>query len=267
MKRTIMIVLAIAVALSMTACSALDALLSVNVFAPFAGVSSGAIEKATPDELITMSGSESFYETLAAKPELKETVLKTIDEAMAEAPASSATYQELAVLGANIELQTSPAGDLINNIGGLFGSLASGDGGEGEDVDFADMIAGLIPPEVKNADGSLDKEAFVAMIDALVAADAYYERLGAAIGTDGYAAGAAISAGDVAQAALVSAIIAAIPTPVGYTTGQYLYDLQNDVPGTPEMAEFSMPDMTTGSLYNILAAAGLGELFASQTGE
>ncbi|HPG85750.1 MAG TPA: hypothetical protein PLQ29_03535 [Spirochaetales bacterium] len=256
MKRTIMIVLAIAVALSMTACSALDALLSVNVFAPFAGVSSGAIEKATPDELITMSGSESFYETLAAKPELKETILKTIDKAMAEAPASSATYQELAVLGANIELQTSPAGDLINNIGGLFGSLASGDGGEGEDVDFGDMIAGLIPPEVKNADGSLDKEAFVAMIDALVAADAYYERLGAAI-----------SAGDVAQAALVSAIIAAIPTPVGYTTGQYLYDLQNDVPGTPEMAEFSMPDMTTGSLYNILAAAGLGELFASQTGE
>ncbi|HRW25452.1 MAG TPA: hypothetical protein P5298_13670, partial [Spirochaetia bacterium] len=71
MKRTIMIVLAIAVALSMTACSALDALLSVNVFAPFAGVSAGAIEKATPDELVEMSGSESFYETLADDPELK----------------------------------------------------------------------------------------------------------------------------------------------------------------------------------------------------
>ena len=260
MKRTIMIVLAIAVALSMTACSALDALLSVNVFAPFAGVSAGAIEKATPDELVEMSDSDSFYETLDDNEDLKETVLDTVEEAMAAEQPSSATYQELAVLAANIELQTSPAGDLINNIGGLFGSLVSGGGGD--DSDFGEMIAGLIPPEVMN-----DEDAFVAMIDALVAANGYYERLGDAIGTGGYAAGSDISAGDVAQAALVCAIIAAIPTPAGYTPGQYLYDLQNDVPGTPEMGEFEMPDMTNGYLYNILAAARLGDLFASETGE
>lgn len=261
MKRTIMIVLAIAVALSMTACSALDALLSVNVFAPFAGVSAGAIEKATPDELVEMSESESFYETLADDPELKETVLTNIDEAMA-ATTDSATYEELAVLAANIELQTTPAGDLINNVGDLFGSLLSGDSG-GTEPDAETLISGMIPDEVISADGEIDEIAFVAMIDALVAANDYYVLLGDAIGTDGYAEDADISAGDVAQAAIVSAVIAAIPTPTGYTSGEYLFALLTEEPGTPEMGEFTMPAMDSGYLSNILAAAGLADALAS----
>lgn len=260
MKRTIMIVLAIAVALSMTACSALDALLSVNVFAPFAGVSAGAIEKATPDELVEMSGSESFYETLADDPELKDAILDKIDEAIVGEP-DTAAEQELVILAANIELQTTPAGDLINNVGDLFGSLLSGES-DGTEPDAETLISGLIPDEVISEDGVIDETGFVAMIDALVAANAYYVQLGDAI-DDGYADGADISAGDVAQAAIVSAVIAAIPTPAGYTPGEYLYDIVTEVPGTPEMGEFTMPTMDSGYLYNILAAAGLADALAS----
>ena len=78
---------------------------------------------------------------------------------------------------------------------------------------------------VISADGEIDEIAFVAMIDALVAANDYYVKLGDAIGTDGYAEDADISAGDVAQAAIVSAVIASIASnpPAGYSSGEYLY--------------------------------------------
>lgn len=272
MKRTIMIVLAIAVALSMTACSALDALLSVNVFAPFAGVSASAIEKATPDELVEMSESESFYETLADDPELKDSVLATIEDAMDAEPASSASYQELAVLAANIELQTTPAGDLINNVGDLIGSLISGDTSSGgEEQDFGDMITSLMPPEVVAEDGTVNQEAFIDMINALDAANVYYEQLGLAIGDTGYAEGSDISAGDVAQAALVSALVSGITVPAGYedtypTTGDYLYALLTDSSGAVPESEMDMTALESVYMTNLLAAAGLDTLFADDSG-
>jgi len=256
MKRTTMIVLAVATALSMTACDALDAILQVNIFSPFAAVSVSEIKSADAATLIELAGSDSFFETLADDPDTKLDVLATIDEAMAATPTSSSTYQELAVLAAAIELQTTPAGELVNNISEIFTDLAEGTVGD----DIGAIITGIMPDSVLGADGVLgaeDKTAFVAMIDALEAANDYYMLLGAAI-PDGYADGTDVSAGDVAQSALVSAIVGGIEVPVAFTgtTGEYLYSLLTDPDNTPETT-FVMPAMDSGPLGNILLAADL----------
>jgi hypothetical protein len=128
--------------------------------------------------------------------------------------------------------------------------------------DIRALIDSIAPDSLYADDGSVDQAAFSEMIDALLAADAYYQALGTAIGTEGYADDADVSAGDVAQSALIAAVIkeVSLSLPFGYSdTGTYLYDLLT-VPMTPEpTAAFEMPLMTPGSGYlsNLLAAAGL----------
>jgi len=271
MKRTTTIVLAVSIALSMTACEQLDSLLQINVFEPFAGVSDNAITEATAVELIDLAGSTSFYEALAEDEdgELKVAVLATIDAELLDATAeekATPEYQELAVLGAQIELQTTPAGELINNIGGLIDSLISGSGEEpvGDEDYLGLLIQDIIPDSVLTFEGEepvIDEVAFIDMINGLVDANDYYEQLGEAIGTDGYADDVDFSAGDVAQSALVAALVAGVTVPAGYETvyptpGDYLYALASEDPAAPA-AEFVMPDMDIGALANLLAAANL----------
>jgi len=92
----------------------------------------------------------------------------------------------------------------------------------------------------------------------LLDADAYYRNLGTSIDTLG-----AVEAidGDVAQSALIAAFIDQVSQstlPVGYTdTGDYLYDLLTSPTPPAEPTGFVMPDMESGYLGNLLAAAGL----------
>ena len=151
---------------------------------------------------------------------------------------------------------------MINNIGGLLSDFMSGglENPAAGESDLGDLIASIIPASVLAEDGTLEGEAFIAMINGLVAANAYFETLGGAIGTDGYAEDADVSAGDVAQSALVAALVAGIEPPAAFEgdTGQYLYALLTDPDGTPPLdEEFAMPDMKTGYLANLLSAANL----------
>lgn len=263
MKRTTTIVLAAAIALSMTACTALDSILGFNLFSGLAAVNESDIENATTTELKDLSGSPSFYEMLVEKPELKETVLETIDSEL-YAPGvdkTTSTYQELAFLAATVELQTTPAGELVNNVSGLFESLISDDGGTTPDL--GTLIDGIIPASVINADDTIDEGAFVAMINGLVAAEEYFALLGGALEPDpvtgeyDYAAGVDFSAGDVAQAAIVASLVASIATPAEYaTTGDYLFALLTAPDTTTEVA-FTEPNFETGYLANLLLAANL----------
>lgn len=123
----------------------------------------------------------------------------------------------------------------------------------------------LILPDSVFAAGEInDGAAFIAMIDALVAADAYYEELGTAMVDASYAEDSDIVPGDVAQSAIVAAMVSNIVPPVGYTTtGEYLLDLINEEPGTPEIT-FNMDSVLgDASLSNILAAAGMSGLIPS----
>lgn len=259
MRRTITIVLAAGLALTMTACEALDSVLQVNIFEPFAAMSAADISAASTDELLTMSGSSAFYEALAEDPTAKDTVLQTLETTKADLASSTPDFQEITALQAAIVLETTPAADFVGNIASVMTSLLS----DSEETDTEEegyvenLITGLLPAEVYNDDESIDETAFVAMIDALVDANIYFQQLGLAIGEDGYADGAEVSAGDVAQQALVAAVVAAIETPAGYESqGEYLYALLT-VESTPEPEAFELPDMESGYLYNLLLAANI----------
>jgi hypothetical protein len=255
MKRTMMIVLAAAVALSMTACSALDAILQVNVLKGLAALKADDIAEADADTLLEMSNSTSFYVALAGNPAVKADVLVTINAEIGGS-IDSAKDQELAVLAADILLRTTAAGELVNNVAAIASDLMQ----DGAIADFQALIDTIAPASLYAADGSVDQVAFSAMIDALLAADAYYQALGNAIGAGGdYAAGTDVSKGDVAQSALIAAVIFEVSEslPGTYTdTGEYLYDLLTGATAL-EPTTFTMPIMNSGYLGNLLAAAGL----------
>ena len=256
MKRTTSIVLAAAIALSMTACTALDSILGFNLFTGLAAVSESDIQEANVAELKDLSGSPSFYDTIAEDDALKVAVLLTINEERAVLATDTADYQELTLLAAQIELQTTPAGELVNNIGGIFDDVAAGT--LGTDIGF--IMEQILPVSVFSVGTITDEAAFVAMIDALVAADLYYSDLGGSLVDGAYAADSAIVPGDVAQSAIVAAMVGNLVPPAGYTTGEYLIDLINEVPGTPEITFDMDAVLTDPSLVNILTAAGMGSL-------
>lgn len=256
MRRTITIVLAAGLALTMTACEALDSVLQVNIFEPFAAMSAADISSASTDELLTMSGSGAFYDALAEDPAAKTTVIATLEATQAAAAPDSPEFQEVTVLLASIVLETTPAADFVGNIASVITEVMATPA-EGEELDIEAIVQSLLPPEVY-VDGTLNEEAFIEMLDALADADLYFQQLGLAIGTDGYADGAEVSAGDVAQQALVAAMVASVEPPVGFvgTQGEYLFALMTDET-TPPPTDFTMPDMESGYLYNLLLAANL----------
>lgn len=256
MKRTTTIALVAAIAITMTGCDALDAVLGYNMFSSLAAVDAKEISEADAETLVELSDSDSFYDTLEDDAALKGTTLIKIDTAIGGS-IDSATDQELAVLAANIYLQTTAAGDLINNVSSLMVELI-----DEPTPDYSDLeriISGLVPDSLKGSDGTIDQVAFLAMITALEEADAVYQDLGGAIGTGGYASGTDIVAGEIAQNALLAAVIAAVVPPTG-TTGAYLYALLTE-PATPDPDSSvfpAFPVMTSGSyLGNILVAAGI----------
>lgn len=256
MKRTTTIALVAAMALTMTGCDALDAVLGFNMFASLAAVDSKEISEADAATLVELSDSDSFYDTLEDDAALKGTTLTKISDAIGVS-IDSAADQELAVLAANIHLQTTAAGDLINNVSSLIVDLI--DEPTPDYTDLEGIISGLVPDSIKSSDGSIDQDAFLAMIIALEEADVVYQDLGGAIITGAYASGTDIVAGEIAQNALLAAVIAAVVPPTG-TTGAYLYALLTE-PTTPDPDSSvfpAFPDMTSGSyLGNILAAAGI----------
>jgi hypothetical protein len=259
MKRTMTIVLAAAVALSMTACSALDAILQVNILKGLAALKADDIAEADTDTLLQMSESTSFYEALAEDDAAKAEVLATIDAEIGASGTSidTAADQELAVLAVDILLRTTAAAELVNNVADVAADLLQATTAP----DFQSLISTIAPDSLLADDGSVDPVAFSEMIDSLLDADAYYRNLGTSIDTLG-----AVEAidGDVAQSALIAAFIdqvslSTLPEPYESAddTSGYLYDLLTSPTPPAEPTLFVMPDMESGYLGNLLAAAGL----------
>jgi hypothetical protein len=253
MKRTITIALAAAVALSMTACSALDAILQVNILKGIAALKADDIADADADTLLQMSNSGSFYDALADDPAVKAEVLDTLDAGIV-GDADTADEQELAILAADILLRTTAAGDLVNKVAAIAADLFQ----ETIDTNLQELIVTIVPASLLTEDGSVKEGAFLEMVDALLDADAYYQKLGNGIPTGVYAPDADISAsdaGNIAQSALIAAVVAAVVPTGGLTTGEYLFSLLTSP--NPEVDTFVLPNMESGYLGNLLKAAGL----------
>jgi hypothetical protein len=245
MKRLAAVAIVALLTLSLASCDFLDQLLSVNLFDAPLKLSASDIAAKSLDELSQLSESPDFYDAVWG-----DTALMTAVRDQADAGVLSgdpATVQQAAILGADLYIYGSGADALINNVIAQYESFSSNPPSTTGEIEA--FINTIVPASLL-----ADEAAFVAMINALVEADTYFQALGGSIGTDPYDYGGA-NAGEIAQNALVAAFVAGVTPPSG-DLGNYLYDLLTD-PLTPSPT-FTEPVTTSGSyLGNILSAAGI----------
>ncbi len=264
MKRFAILLLVIAFVLPFTACSMLDDLMSKNALAGISkpNLTSDKVAEMSSTELYQDSQSPSFYTALAEDPALAAATLANVDAVLASGTATDAQIQEAALVGASVMLETTQAAPLIDNIVALLPSLAGGDSTTTNPMDSATALIEAIMPT--NPDGTeLSEAEFTDMINALVTANDYFVQLGDSLDPAAGYTDPTMNAGEIAQNALVAAIVSSIEPPAGTDLGTYLYDLMNPVAGAPAPVapEVVIPDAAAGSaLGNLLAAAGMGDI-------
>jgi len=259
MKRTTTIVLAAAIALSMTACDALDSLLEVNILASLYAVSADdvATSKSDADALVTLAESDTFFVTLAdpLNDTLKEEVLATIIAAIGDAT-EPADVQDLTLLGAAIELRTTGGDIVVNNIAGVLAAqtLIKTDGA----IDPVKLLKEIMPATIVDDNGAIiegQEDEFKLIIEGFVAASIFYDQLGTSL-VDGTYEDTTVEAGTILQSALVAATLASLTPPENVTSGDYLLSLVDGSVTYPDT--FSFPDTSEGSsLGNLFTAAGV----------
>lgn len=259
MKRTTTIVLAAAIAMSMTACDALDRMLQVNIFSGFYAVSVEDVASSKTDApaLVTLSESDTFFETLAAPANagLKVEVLATITDAIAEAT-EPADVQDLTLLGAEIELRTTGGDIVVNNIADVLSdqTLIKTDGA----IDPVKLLTKIIPSTIVDDTGAIiegKEDDFKEIIEGFVAASIFYDQLGTSLDGGTYE-DTTVEAGTILQSALVAATLASLTPPENVTSGDYLLSLVDGSVTYP--TTFSFPDTSEGSsLGNLFTAAGV----------
>lgn len=271
MKRYVRIASLFMLATSLVACDFMDQLLTVNVFDSELKLTASDVSNMSTSELTEEARSPDFYDALEADPAVLDAVLDNVnsvlgtDEDLDPPPTVSGVEgQEAAILGAHVWIYTSPAGDLINNVVSNLDMLKA----QSPDPDIAYIIETLVPPSVY-AGGEIVRSGFITMIDALESAAVYYNALGASLAGAEYSTDTA-NPGQIAQNAVVAALVSALDVPVGYigdgtpSKAEYLYDLIMDSTGTiPEPLSYEMPGTDDGGdppvytpLGNILLAAG-----------
>ncbi|MFH2113477.1 MAG: hypothetical protein ABIJ86_03080 [Spirochaetota bacterium] len=252
MKRSMTILFALALAISLASCTFLDDLLNVNLFEETFELSTSDVTSSSVDELLVQSESDTFFETVEADPALKTAVLDKTLAVINDTGATPLAVQEAGILGASVIIYTSPAGDLLANATGLADGLP-------ENATMEDLLDLIMPDSVYLDDGvTIDPEEFGKMIDAFVEANQYYTAIGDNLGDDYLTSSA--SAGDIAVGAYLAAVLVSIDY-TGYTDiGDYLYAVLEEGVTPPD---FTAPDTTLPSyayLDAILGAANLGDL-------
>jgi hypothetical protein len=205
-----------------------DAMLNVNAFS-FAQTKVDATKLAgmSTAELADSAESQKFYTALANDASAKASVVSNLNGTLASPSASSNEKAQAAVVLAAVELETTAAGGLINNVVAAVTNESfmktienmTSSTTPPTAADVKAFIDGIVPPEATG-----DQAAFVAMIIALADADAAFT----AYGTQLNAGASTQTIGDynpgaVAQAAVVSAIMGAIDV-TGATTSQQKAD-------------------------------------------
>ncbi|HOX91451.1 MAG TPA: hypothetical protein PLC54_00910, partial [Spirochaetales bacterium] len=245
MKHNLQIAIVCIIAISLTGCSFMDSFLGVNIFDTPLELSAEDIQGMSIADLQEAAGTEDFFDALAEDPALVDEVLAVLDPALPAdgAPVTgTAEEQDAAIVATEVLIYSSPAGDLIENLTAEAEALLAGNIPQtpAGDPDVGAILAVLVPDSVMGPNGTIDEAAFIAMIDALAAADEYFQILGQSIGADGYDTGYA-NPGEIAMNAMLAAAVGAIVVPTNLlgqplyaSTGAYLYALLTDPDNTPE---------------------------------
>lgn len=243
--------------------SSCEAFFSTNLFKELkvGQENSASISSKSSAEIAASASSgdnSSFYEVLKAEPATKTAVLATLATTYNDPAATPADVQTAAAAAAKIELVTTGADGIVNNIVGVLADLPSGGFSSMDSTQITAALDGLVPATLLS-----DKTAFDAAISALLDSQTALAALGTSVGTDGVAEIDTAIIGSAAQTALVAAVIDAIdPTSVaGYTdVTTLLWDILQ--PGsTVDTSGLSIggfdPTIAGTSLNNLLVASGL----------
>lgn len=269
MKKSLRLIVVFLIGIGMAGCDFLDTLLTTNIFDTDLKLTASEVSGMSVAELAELAQSPDFFDLIESDPAVGQAVIDQVMDVLADPASPQGEYQDAAILGAAVVINTSAAGDLINNITNNI-DIISDPPMNGSDPDIAAIIEQLVPPSVY-ANGVIQEAAFIEMIDALYAADFFYDALGLSLGSGVYDASYS-NPGEIAQNAFVASLVGAIVMPEPYasdpqeTMGSYLYDLLV-VGGTPEPAGFAFPvldpsdpgydPVVDGPLYNIFMAAGI----------
>jgi len=271
MKKSMHLLLVVALALPLAGCDFLDRLLSVNLFDSELTLSVAEVSEMTVEELQEEARSPDFYDLLESDPAIEDEVLDEADDTIADPASTTTEVQDAAILGAHVEIYTSPAGDLIDNLVDNLVVLSDPPVDGFGDPDIAAILELLVPPSVM-VGGVIQEAAFLDMIDSLLDAADYFEVLGMELAGGGYDTDYA-NPGQIAQNALVAALVAAIDMPLTYdddgdpltnppSMSNYLFDLLTGEP-VDAPVDYSFPSLDPvdpeydESLHNIFLAAGL----------
>ncbi len=151
------------------------------------------------------SGPDStFYQVLTEDPATKAAVLATLADTYTSST-DPAAVQAAAAAAAKIELVTTGADELVNNMVGVLSDLPSGGFDYMSSADVVAALDTLIPPDLLSS-----QTAFTAAIQALLDAKTALDLMGASVGADGVAEIGTATVGSAAQAALVASVLDAI---------------------------------------------------------
>jgi hypothetical protein len=209
--------------------------------------------------------SDSFYEDIAEEmatsedgsSETKDAIVANLREIMDESTGDTTREaQRAALLVAEIELNSSPAGDVIDG----FVTIAMGFIENPPDSSDTEQLAEDLAADVFS--GISDRESFTAAINGLLAAGDAFTFYGESLDDTGtVVAPPEDNIGAIAQDAIVSLLVAEM---FNSSTGLEVSDLEALVfDGTP-LPPFTMDDdpfTTNTAMSNILEASGLGGLF------
>jgi hypothetical protein len=253
---------ALALAMNLLLVFSCDVFFSTNLFkmAGLGQVKASDLANENSAELVgqayTADGmpASSFFAALTSDPAAKAKVLATLQATYSNGAASAAQQQDAAALAAQVELITTGADQLVNNvIGPLTDNQLSSSSTPAQAVA---TVQALIPANL-----SSNKASFEAAVNALMAANAPYTALGGSIGASGVAGD--INVGTAAQSAVVAAVVGGISATSGsppetVSTADLLWALSQGASTSGYTITFTAPDTQSGTpLGSLVGAVGL----------
>jgi hypothetical protein len=149
-------------------------------------------------------GSNSFIEALVGNEEDLAAVNQVLEDIYTDGDQSDAAVQEAAVLAADLQLETSGASEVIDNIFAASNEISALNSGESTDdsASTQEILKAIIPESVQSP------EDMQALLDGFFAANKAYEALGASVGTDGAGVvdGTGVDGGTAMNAIITSVI-------------------------------------------------------------
>ncbi len=201
------------------------------------------------NKLSEESGSDKFYEELAKDTTKKDEIAEYLKDVMEDSKTTDPVKQKAALLYANIEVKTTGADEVVNN---LVNIISTGD------VGGFDNVWDAIVPDNMGEDGVVN------VLTGLLSAYEGYNTFGSTLVGDSTAPDD-VNMGEVAQTAVVSYFVYQYAVnngvdPTSDNAATELYSKLQDVSTT----DVSLPDPTANQNFSaILETAGLdyNELF------